>query len=285
VARRAGIPRGEARRWIDQGRIRVRGRIIRVQSRGLPAGTPVEILPEEAEVEEAPAGGPPVEILHLDPWVVVVSKPSGLLSGPSRRGGICLQGILPEILAAAGERHRRVWLVHRLDYGTSGVLVLARRKTAAGRLGQAFAEGRTRKLYLALCAGRLEEAREVDRPIRKRPAAPPEIHPAGRPARTRLEPLAATDQASLILARPRTGRTHQIRLHLAHLGHPILGDAAHGGPLRLPGGTEECRRLLLHAMELTLPHPRTGEALRVEAPVPAEMLRAARRLGLADGLP
>ncbi len=194
--------------------------------------------------------------------VVFVDKPAGLPStGRDLDDPNCVQRRLQEALG------RRVWAAHQLDRGTSGVLVFVTRRSLVAPTQQALARGRKR--YLALAHGRLAEPRRViEAPLRYvRRQARPAVVPDGKYARTEVLLRQRGERASLVEARPRTGRTHQIRVHLAHVGHPIVGDALHGlGP---------AARLGLHCWRLRL------EGEWVEAPVPADFRSLGEELGLS----
>ena len=215
----------------------------------------------------------PLTILYHDADLVAVYKPAGWLVHRSAIARHEKRFVLQRLRDQIGQH---VWPVHRLDQGTCGLLVFALNKESCQQLALAFAEQRVQKTYLALVRGWLPGQVEVDyalRPEDSAPDAPPQS------AQTTLRCLATLDwpqsydprhpstRASLVLAQPHTGRRHQIRRHLKHVAHPILGDATHGkGALnrwwaqRLGG-----QRLWLHAHALQLPHPRTGEALALTA--------------------
>jgi tRNA pseudouridine65 synthase len=173
------------------------------------------------------------------------------------------------------ELGRWVYPVHRLDRGTSGVLVVALDPEAAAAIGKAFESGQVEKEYLALVRGVVRDAGTVDRPI------------DGHAAVTDYEPLAvARDRYTLVRVRPRTGRSHQIRRHMKHLSHPVLGDTTHGDgrenrKLRVEVGLH---RLALHAARIAFPHPGTGERVEAEAPVPDDLAGPLERLGIAIGV-
>lgn len=231
-----------------------------------------------------------VEVLYEDESVLVVDKPAGRLVIPGR--GAAPEPSLREELEA---RFGRLWVVHRLDRGTSGVLLFARTAEAHRTANLAFDRGEPRKRYLALVRGtppterRIEVAIAPARRGRMRPARPGD--PRGKPAATvvrLLEAFAAKPWTggplALVEALPETGRTHQIRVHLAAAGMPLAVDPdyAEAGPLRGPDGAPLLARTPLHAARLALRHPALGTELAVEAPLPADLAAA---LGALRGGP
>ncbi len=227
----------------------------------------------------------PAAVLHLDAQLLVVDKPPGRLVIPGR--GREEPSLVEELSAA----HGRLWVVHRLDRGTSGVLVFARTAEAHRTLNLAFDRGEPRKRYLALVAGAPPSEWRVDVAIaparrgRMRPARPG--NPRAKASATLfrlLEPFPPRPWAggalSLVEAFPETGRTHQIRVHLAHAGHPLAFDPDYGAeePLRGPDGRELLGRTPLHASRLELCHPGSGLPLALEAPLPADLADALEAL-------
>ncbi len=216
-------------------------------------------------------------VLWSDPELLVIDKPAGLATLP--------EGWEPEAPHVKGllePRFGPLWIVHRLDKGTSGVLLLGRSAAAHRALNGQFESRQVEKVYHALVAGSPAwQEQTVSLPLRagvgrrKRTAVD---HRQGKPAETALRVLERFGEASRVEARPRTGRTHQIRAHLWALGHPILGDRLYtlpeeaGAPPLSPG------RLALHACALTLLHPLSGERLAFEAPYPPEFSAALERL-------
>ncbi len=216
----------------------------------------------------------PRRILFEDDALLAVDKPSGLVShatvDPARDH---LVAALRRLLVARDGDAGHLSLIHRLDRGTSGVVVLSRDPAADGELGEAFRAKTATKTYLAIVRPR-DDAAVVAQTIDAylAPAKGPGgrtaiVRAGGQPARTEVVPLARRDGLVLVQARPTTGRTHQIRAHLSHVGLPLLGDALYG--VEEP----DAKRLMLHAWRLELPHPRTGAPLAIEAPWP----RAFRR--------
>jgi len=208
---------------------------------------------------------PPLDLVFQDHALLVVSKPSGLLSVPGR--GADKQDSLASRLAA--------WwpdalVVHRLDMSTSGLMVFARGKAAQRQLSASFAERRVRKGYVAVVAGIVSaDSGEIDLPLLtdwpNRPLQKID-RDLGKPALTRylVQGRDVRRGTSRLSLEPVTGRTHQLRVHLQALGHPILGDALYAPPAAL----ERSARLMLHAESLCLPHPTTGEPLRFDLPAP-----------------
>ena len=221
-------------------------------------------------------------VIFQDDHILALNKPSGL----SSQGGRGQVNTLDEMLAAfAKSNGNRPRLIHRLDRDTSGVILTARTKPAAGFLGKAMMGRRVRKTYLAIVATPPSPATGlIETPLRRdeqgreafmRVCAPD--HPDAEAARSRYRTLASTDGAALLELRPETGRMHQLRVHLASIGSPIAGDARYGGTLRL--GDAPVSRLMLHAAALEFPHP-AGGTKRIEAPIPADMQAVAVAAGL-----
>ncbi len=231
-------------------------------------------------------------IIHQDKSVLVLDKPAGL----PVQGGTKSERNLDAVLAAAAESFgARPLLVHRLDRDTSGVLVLARNPNAARALAEAFRGKEARKLYWALVAGKPERPHgTIDMPLAKRVGAAGErvvaldydedldLDEAGaRRAKSRYRTIDnAADRVTWLALEPLTGRTHQLRVHMAALGTPILGDGKYGGSgafLRMDG---IAKQLHLHARRIRIPHPERG-TLDVKAPPPPHFVAALKALGLA----
>lgn len=266
LARRLPAARDHAAKLLRQGRVRVGDRALARGDR-VARGDEVLVAPARAGPRPPPMPNRRLRLraLHEDPDLLVVWKPPGLAMHPGPGHGTdtvlnALVGAWPDLLHLGAERE---WgLVHRLDRGTSGLLLVARSAAAHAALVEAFAARRVTKEYLALVAGAPPGAEgEVDEPV------------DGKPARTRWEVVERGPAAALVRAWPETHRMHQVRLHLAGLGCPVLGDARHGGD-RGP----RAPRLALHAHRLALAHPTTGAPLALEAPLPRDLRRLWSRL-------
>lgn len=204
----------------------------------------------------------PLEILHEDAQLVVVNKPAGLLSVPGKGPELSdclltrLQAVFPDAL-----------LVHRLDRDTSGIIVFALTPHAQRHLGLQFEKRQTRKTYVARLWGKLEpRTGTVDLPLTVDwPNRPRQMvcHSTGREAQTDWRVLRYEDGTTRVRLMPKTGRSHQLRVHMLALGHPILGD-----PLYAEGPARDFPRMMLHSEELRLKHPDGGASLKFRAPAP-----------------
>lgn len=279
VAAALSVSRRQARLLISGGAVRVNERVVRILNKPIRAGARVLVDEQPRVVEKHHAD--PVSLLFVDRYLAVINKPPHLLSEADRFGSPSLQSVVPHLLHTTGEKKNETWLVHRLDAGTSGVLVMARTKSSTAYLNEAFRNGTVRKEYLALCVGDPGLKRVIDAPIAHAERVRQKVSADGKPAMTEVERLALGNNVSLVLARPRTGRTHQIRVHLAHVGCPLLGDRLYGGPGYLDAPQHwPIPRALLHAWKLSFSHPKTHEPLRFVAPVAPDFLRALELLNL-----
>lgn len=236
-------------------------------------------------IEEDGIGAFGITILAQDDDVLAVAKPAGLVVHPAYRHP---DGTLTDAVFAYADRcgEPRPWLLHRLDRETSGVVLFARTERARRALVRQFQERRIVKRYLAIIAGRLAIANgEVEAPLCRDPADRRRVvvSPTGKPARTRYWTLAAHGDFSLVLAEPLTGRTHQIRAHLASQGSPLAGDAIYGG-MSEATSIAGIERAQLHAWELEFHHPGAHTMRAVRAPMPDDMYAAICALGLRDGM-
>lgn len=220
--------------------------------------------------------------LYADPRLLVVNKPPGLASQAGRGLSEDLNSIMQ---GQARDKERPVRLVHRLDRETSGIMVMARTSAEAARLSGLFAGREVAKGYLALVAGDFGAVpQSIDQPLKPMKSARAALMQVAeakdidaQAAITQATLIASSASASLVLALPETGRMHQIRVHLAHIGHPLLGDHHYGGPLAV--GAAQVPRVMLHAWWLALPDVQ-GDYQRWSAPVPDDFANLCTALGL-----
>jgi len=266
--------RSQAARLIAAGLVLVDGAPARkgIRVRG---GERIEVLDEDRGAE-APAIDAPVarfEVAFEDEHLIVVDKPAGVVVHPARghREGTLAQALAGRV--AGGDEDWRAGIVHRLDRDTSGLLVVAKSEAVHRLLKAALAERRMTREYLALVEGRpparsgtIEAPIGRDRRVRTRMSTDTD---APKPAITHFEIDRALAQSTLLRVRLQTGRTHQIRVHLQAIGHPVCGDPEYG-----TGGLYGLRRQFLHAARLAFEHPITGAAIDVSSPLPADLAAA-----------
>jgi 23S rRNA pseudouridine1911/1915/1917 synthase len=284
------LSRSRAAQLLADGRVRVNGETARKSYRPVP-GDVLEIELPAPTVSTIAPEAIPLNIVFEDEDLLVLDKPAGQVvhPAPGHHSGTLVNALLHHIADLSGIGGvLRPGIVHRLDRDTSGLMLVAKNDAAHRALSAALKRREVRRIYLAAAWGHLaQDVLEVDAPIarsrtdRKKMA----VDPHGRPARTRFRRLARWPAADLLRAELETGRTHQIRVHLAHIGHPVVGDSTYGG-----GGArgmsgpsqrwaaELSRRVgrqFLHATELRFRHPRTGADMRFESPLPADLAAAA----------
>jgi 23S rRNA pseudouridine1911/1915/1917 synthase len=275
-------PRADVQRDIDAGRVLVDG-VTRPKSHLLRGGE--RVLVDTGGASELEAEFPAVPVRYRDEHLLVVSKPAGLVSHPTarRRTGTLVNRLIGMrvLLADTGDASRP-GIVHRLDAGTSGLMIVASTAEAAAGLGRQLRRHEIDRRYLALVRGSIDhESFTVDAPLGRRLARVVVDRNRGRQAQTWFATRERFLGASLLEAAPRTGRTHQIRVHLAAVGHPVLGDRAYGG------AGDDARELgldrpFLHAWRLTFDHPVTGERIEQEEPLPDDLERALIRARSRD---
>jgi 23S rRNA pseudouridine1911/1915/1917 synthase len=280
--------------WIEAGAVLVDGRRLRGRDKVL-GGERVHIEAQIEADEQVVAEALPLDVVFKDRALIVINKPPGMVVHPGAGNtGHTLQNALlaldPKLAVVP-----RAGIVHRLDKDTSGLLVVARTPEVHKALVEAIAAREVERHYAALCTGVMTGGGTVDEPIgrhrsqRTRMA----VRSDGRPAVTHYRVLKRFRSHTLVRAELETGRTHQIRVHLAHIGYPIVGDPAYGGRRRIPAGcTAELsaelaalKRQALHAARLALHHPVSGREMEWEAPLPADMTRliAAMETDLKEG--
>jgi 23S rRNA pseudouridine1911/1915/1917 synthase len=294
VSMLTGRSRAAAADLVAAGAVRVDGVPRRGRALPLVAGATLRIeLGDEAVPTVLAEPEVPLEVVYVDDDLVVVDKPAGLVvhPGAGQRHGTLVGGLLARFpdLAALAERGvsdpERPGIVHRLDKDTSGLLVVARTPRAVAGLGAQLADRTMGRGYAALVTGRVVAERGlIDAPVGRseRRATAMAVSARGRPARTRYRVVRRFEDArqrsyTLLALALETGRTHQIRVHLAAIGHPLVGDPRYGGPTGKPpaGGP----RPWLHAYRLGLVHPGTGEPMAWRSDVPEELVAALRALG------
>lgn len=287
----AGLGHARLEKLLRTGQVRVDGARAKASAR-LEPGQVIRVPPLPPAPGDRPRKAPTVSpgsdiealkklIIHMDDDVLAINKPPGLAvqggTGVKRH----LDGMLDALRFGLDERPR---LVHRLDRDTSGVLVLGRNVFAAARLAAAFRDRTAQKIYWALVVGvpRPRKGKITTPVTRKSVGNARRDGPAGTDAKTGLTEYEVLETAGSEIAwlslKPRTGRTHQLRVHCAELGTPILGDGRYGGRTALHDGVPGAKQLHLHARRLDMPHPRDG-ALRLEAPLPPSLAATWRFFG------
>ena len=293
IALVAGVTRRDANSVIDEGRVRIGRRVVTNRSRKVHEGERLLVsgsLTGPAGTGLVPAPEVDVPVVFVDEAVIVVDKPAGLVvhPGAGNREGTLVQGLLarfPDLAElATGDQADRPGIVHRLDKGTSGLLVVARTPEARTDLIAQLSARTVSREYMALVFGDIDSDEGViDAPLGRSDADPTRIRvqAGGRSARTRYEVIdrfAEPVPTTLIRCRLETGRTHQIRVHLASIGHAVVGDDRYGGrpggrgPDRFPAELPPARPFL-HAAGLGFFHPVGGHPLLFTSPPPEELLR------------
>jgi 23S rRNA pseudouridine1911/1915/1917 synthase len=258
---------------VERGHVRLDGAVATVPARRLRAGQRLEVdLVPTAETLAYRPQAMPIAALWEDAHLLVLNKPAGLVVHPAAGNwqGTLLNGLLARHPGAA--MLPRAGIVHRLDKDTSGVMVVGKTLEAVTGLSRAIAERTVQRRYLALAHGAVAEAAfTVEAPIGRDPVSRVRmaVVAGGKPARTDVEPLAVNEGFSALRCALHTGRTHQIRVHLAHRGHPLVGDALYGGRPALG-----LQRQALHAVRLAFRHPVTGEAVAVPCMPPPDFASA-----------
>jgi 23S rRNA pseudouridine1911/1915/1917 synthase len=281
--------RSQVQRWIEGGRVTVDG-IGKHAADTVREGERVVVVPELPPPTRAlPEAGIGFDVMHLDDALVVVNKPPGLVVHPAKghSGGTLVNGLLGMGLFArsASDDHDRPGIVHRLDKGTSGVMVVARSEDVREKLKVQFQAHTIDREYVALCAGKVE-ARTISTLHGRHPTDRMRFSSRvarGKRAVTQVRVLEELGEgsASYVACTLETGRTHQIRVHLADSGTPILGDPLYGKPPKVPAVRTVAEALghqALHARLLGFTHPVTGARVRFEAPPPLDFLRALETL-------
>ncbi|HEX2079587.1 MAG TPA: RluA family pseudouridine synthase [Longimicrobium sp.] len=290
LAARLDVSRSRAAQLIEDGRVTVNGAVPRKRDRPAP-GDRIEVRIPPPERSPLTPEAIPLTIVHQDEDLLVIDKPPGLVVHPAP--GNPTGTLVNALLHAVGDLSGiggvlRPGIVHRLDKDTSGLMVVAKHDEAHRVLSAELKARRIRRAYLAAAWGHLpHDEVPVDAPIGRHPTERKRmaVVPAGRPARTRFFRLERWRAADLVRAELETGRTHQIRVHLLHLGHPVVGDRTYAperhrgfsGPERAwaAGLAKRVPRQFLHAAELRFTHPRTGAPMHFASPLPPDLAAAA----------
>ena len=278
VAMLTGLPRAEIAELVTAGAVRVAGQPVKARSRRLEEGEVLEVdVPDRTVATLVPDPTVPVVVVHADDDVAVIDKPAGLVvhPGAGNQQGTLVHGLLarfPHLAHGPGDLSRP-GIVHRLDKGTSGLLVVALRETAYVSLVAQLQTHSVERIYTTMVWGHVEaDAGMVDAPVGRSGRDPTRMSVSrrGREARTRYQVQARYDEPvplTLLECSLETGRTHQIRVHLAAIGHAVVGDSRYGGKRPdLPAA-----RPFLHAGRLAFDHPGTGERLELRSPLPADL--------------
>jgi 23S rRNA pseudouridine1911/1915/1917 synthase len=286
--------RSRLKEWILAGSVQLDGRQPRPRDR-LIGGEQVAIDAGVVEHAQVSAQDVPLDIVYQDEALLLINKPAGLVVHPGAGNpeGTVQHGLLH--LDAGLASVPRCGIVHRLDKDTTGLMVVARTLQAHTSLVAQLQAREISREYLALCYGEFTGGGRVDAPIGRHPRdrLRMAVTPRGKPAVTHYRLLRRYPGLTLLRVSLESGRTHQIRVHMAHLQHPLFGDLTYGGRLRLPQGAEDglietlrgFRRQALHAMRLVLAHPVSGEQMQWQAPLPEDLRALLRALDAHSGQP
>lgn len=281
-----GVTRSQVQRWISLGCVLIDGKV-RKASYSLSKGQTLLVSPPPPEPSHLVPENLPIEILYEDSDLLVVNKPAGMVvhPGTGNRRGTLANALAYHMEQLSRKDPMRPGIVHRLDKGTSGLLLVAKNEATHDRLTRQFQRRKVHKVYLALLYGRLvPEKGEIAVPIGRDSRSRTRISTrTSRPrgATTRYEVISYLRGFTFVRAFPVTGRTHQIRVHFHHLGHPVVGDPTYirREYARPDTFRPKLNRLFLHATRIELKHPSSGEELVFEAPLPYELAHLIETLG------
>jgi len=275
-----GLTRSQATRLIESGEVAVNGRAVG-KSYKLAGGEDIAVTLPEPEPVEAVPQDIPLDVVYEDADVIVVNKPSGMVvhPAPGHPDGTLVNALLYHCagtLSGIGGA-LRPGIVHRIDRDTSGLIIAAKNDAAHQYLSAQLADHTLARTYECIVVGALREDRgTVDAPIARHPTGRKRmaVVASGREAVTHWEVIARYPGYTHVRCRLETGRTHQIRVHMAYIGHPILGDTVYGAKKEVPGLTGQC----LHAVGLRFLHPRTHEVVELSCPLPEEFTRMLQKI-------
>ena len=277
--------RSALQRWIEQGRVEQSGEVVSRKTKAVN-GAEVSIHPAPPEAMSAEPQAIPLQVMFEDDHLIIVDKPAGLVvhPAPGHPDGTLVNALLHHAQVQGGSDPLRPGIVHRLDKDTSGVMVVAKTPQAHERLVEMFQAHSLERAYLAIALGRPPQSIRYETLHARHPANRKKFtsrSDRGRRAVTDLESIELLHGSALVRCRLETGRTHQIRVHLADHGHPVLGDPLYGksiGDPRLRRAASELGRQALHAAVLSFAHPVSGEAMRFETEPPGDFQTALRSL-------
>lgn len=261
--------RSKIQNWLEEGRVKKAGDIVRSKSKKIQQGELIELKLPRDNNQEVEAEEGPLDVVYSDEHLIAVNKPSGIIVHPAP--GINTNTLVNRLLwhypglqkvGPAG----RAGLVHRLDRGTSGLLLVARTDRVLNKLQEEFKNRRVRKMYRAILVGELSDDHlRVEVPVDRHPSNPTlrRAAPEGKKAVSVFERVATGDGMTAALVFPRTGRTHQIRIHSKYINNPVVGDSKYGG--------KNASRLMLHAEKLTFSHPCREARVSIEASMSGEV--------------
>ena len=275
-----GLTRSQATRLIESGEVAVNGRAVS-KSYKLAGGEDIAVTLPEPEPVEAVPQDIPLDVVYEDADVIVVNKPSGMVvhPAPGHPDGTLVNALLYHCagtLSGIGGA-LRPGIVHRIDRDTSGLIIAAKNDAAHQYLSAQLADHTLARTYECIVVGKLREDRgTVNAPIARHPTDRKcmAVVAGGREAVTHWEVIARYPGYTHVRCRLETGRTHQIRVHMAYIGHPILGDTVYGAKKEVPGLTGQC----LHAVGLRFLHPRTHEVMELSCPLPEEFTRMLQKI-------
>ena len=274
--------RSQIQRLIKEGHVRVGGKAVRPNT-AVRAGDVIDVAvppPADSTVEPEPLG---LDIVHEDADIIVINKPAGMVVHPAagHARGTLVNALLHHVQDLSGiGGESRPGIVHRLDRGTSGLMVVAKHDRAHLELARQFQDREVEKEYVALVWGVVQAGRRIDAPIGRDPVDRKKMSARARRARTAVTRVTRARHfrgVSLLHVAIATGRTHQIRVHLSAIGHPIVGDSLYGGiRRRIPAPLHALGRLdrpFLHAARLAFGHPADGRKMEFSSPLPEDLQR------------
>ncbi|WP_182033042.1 23S rRNA pseudouridine(1911/1915/1917) synthase RluD [Vibrio diabolicus] len=278
----ADFSRSRLKEWLLDGKVQVNGEVVTKPRTKVMGGEEITLQAELEDEERWEAQNIPLDIVYEDDDIIVINKPRDFVvhPGAGTPDGTVLNALLhhyPDIAEVP-----RAGIVHRLDKDTTGLMVVAKTVPAQTRLVRALQKRNITREYEAIAIGRMTAGGKVDQPIGRHSTKRTlmAVAPMGKPAVTHYRVAERFREHTRIRLRLETGRTHQIRVHMSYLQHPLLGDIAYGGRARIPtGASEELTAMIrgfdrqaLHAVMLRFEHPITGEVLEFHAPVPDDMV-------------